>query len=60
MSFHWGIAVYQIVVFGFIILFFVGIYKFTQRILKHFKNTKETLERVEGKIDYLISEKHKN
>ncbi|MCM3337523.1 DUF4083 family protein [Paenibacillus sp. MER TA 81-3] len=59
MTFNWGIAIYQIVLLGLIALFFIGLYRFVNRMVQHMRNTKATLQRLEEKVDYLLNDKDK-
>lgn len=42
-----------------VILFFVGLFRFVNRFILHTKNTKESLRRIEDKIDRLNQEFNK-
>lgn len=42
-----------------VILFFVGLFRFVNRFILHTKNTKESLRRIEDKIDRLNQELNK-
>ncbi|WP_019424461.1 DUF4083 family protein [Paenibacillus sp. OSY-SE] len=55
MTFNWGIAIYQIVFLGLIALFFIGLYRFVNRMVQHTRNTKATLQRLEEKVDRLLN-----
>lgn len=60
MNFSWAIALYQVLIILLVLLFFVGLYRFVNRIIQHTKNTKITLKRLEEKIDKLTEELNKN
>uniref|UniRef100_UPI00403ED7AE DUF4083 family protein n=1 Tax=Paenibacillus sp. FSL W8-0194 TaxID=2921711 RepID=UPI00403ED7AE len=59
MNFSWAAALYQIIFMLIVILFFVGLYRFVNRLIQHTKNTEESLRRLEEKIDRLNHEMNK-
>jgi hypothetical protein len=59
MDIAWAGVLYQILLFGLVILFFVGLFRFVVRVINHTKISKETLRRIEEKLDYLIEENKK-
>lgn len=59
MNFSWMAALYQIIFMLIVILFFVGLYRFVNRLIQHTKNTEENLRRLEEKIDRLNHEMKK-
>lgn len=52
-------ALSQIFIILLVILFFVGLFRFVNRLILHTKNTKESLRRIEDKIDRLNQELNK-
>jgi len=59
LNFAWAAELYQIIIILIVILFFVGLYKFVNRLIQHTKKTEESLRRLEEKIDRLNHEFHK-
>ncbi|MGG3506430.1 DUF4083 family protein [Paenibacillus lautus] len=59
MDFFWMAALSQIFIILLVILFFVGLFRFVNRLILHTKNTKESLRRIEDKIDRLNQELNK-
>lgn len=57
MEFSWMSALYQLVLLALVILFFVGLYRFVKRMIDHTITTKETLKRIEDKLDRLIEDR---
>ncbi|WP_411830596.1 DUF4083 family protein [Paenibacillus lautus] len=49
-----------IVIVLLVILFFVGLFRFVNRFILHTKSTKESLRRIEDKIDRLNQELNKS
>ncbi|GIP27233.1 hypothetical protein J23TS9_23630 [Paenibacillus sp. J23TS9] len=58
MTFHWATVLYQLIFIAVIFLFFYSLFRFARKIMLHIKTTKQTLERLENKID-LINRKDK-
>jgi len=56
MQFSWLAAIYQLFTVALIILFFVSLYLFVSRIMKHTRETKASLERLEKKMETLSRE----
>ncbi|KOR90221.1 DUF4083 family protein [Paenibacillus solani] len=48
--------IYQIIIVVLMVLFFIGLYRFVSRLIQHTKNTKESLRRLEEKVDKLHEE----
>jgi hypothetical protein len=59
MDIDWAGVIYQILLFGLVILFFVGLFRFVVRVINHTRVSKETLRRIEEKLDYLIEQNKK-
>ncbi|OME88974.1 MULTISPECIES: DUF4083 family protein [Paenibacillus] len=59
MDLFWMAALSQIFIILLVILFFVGLFRFVNRLILHTKNTKESLRRIEDKIDRLNQELNK-
>ncbi|MBT2762180.1 DUF4083 family protein [Paenibacillus sp. ISL-20] len=59
MDFFWMAALSQIFIILLVLLFFVGLFRFVNRLILHTKNTKESLRRIEDKIDRLNQELNK-
>ncbi|WP_339266722.1 DUF4083 family protein [Paenibacillus sp. FSL K6-1330] len=59
MDFFWMAALSQIFIILLVILFLVGLFRFVNRLILHTKNTKESLRRIEDKIDRLNQELNK-
>jgi len=53
MSFHWATALYQLIFIAVIFLFFYSLFRFVRKIIVHMDTTKQTLERLENKIDLI-------
>ncbi|MGZ9583075.1 DUF4083 family protein [Paenibacillus marinisediminis] len=53
MTFHWGTALYQLVFIALIVFFFYSLFRFARKIMIHIQTTKQTLERLENKIDLI-------
>jgi len=54
MSFHWGIALTQLLFIALILVFFFSVYRFARRIMLHTQTSREildTLVRIENKLD---------
>lgn len=59
MDFFWMAVLFQIFIILLVLLFFVGLFRFVNRLILHTKNTKESLRRIEDKIDRLNQELNK-
>ncbi|CAM4479238.1 hypothetical protein L1N82_20575 [Paenibacillus tarimensis] len=56
MDFYWVSAIYPLILLSLVILFFVGLYKFVNRLIQHTKETQAALKRIEDKVDQLTEE----
>lgn len=56
MTFSWSAAIAQVIVIALIILFFVSLYLFVNRIVSHTRKTEASLKRMEEKMEILIKE----
>lgn len=54
MNFSWTAATAQVIVFALIILFFVSLFLFVNRIIKHHMETKASLRRLEEKMEIIM------
>ncbi|WP_168928843.1 DUF4083 family protein [Paenibacillus dokdonensis] len=53
MIFHWATVLYQLIFITLIFLFFYSLFRFVRKIMIHIDTTKQTLERLENKIDLI-------
>lgn len=53
MSFQWATVLYQLIFIALIFLFFYSLFRFVRKIIVHIDTTKQTLERLENKIDLM-------
>lgn len=54
MNFSWTAATAQVIVLTLIILFFVSLFLFVNRIIKHHLETKASLRRLEEKMERIM------
>lgn len=52
----WMLIVSNSVIVILVLVFFIGLYRFVSRLIQHTKNTKESLRRIEEKVDKLHEE----
>lgn len=61
MNFSWPTAIAQVIILALIILFFVSLYLFTNKIINHTRRTQASLIRLEEKMEIVLKEmKDKN
>ncbi|MFU1796239.1 DUF4083 family protein [Paenibacillus azoreducens] len=61
MTFLWPTAIYQLIVLVLVILFFVSLCLFVNRMIKNSRETKASLKRLEEKMEIILEEiKNKN
>lgn len=52
----WMLIVSNSIIVILVLVFFIGLYRFVSRLIQHTKNTKESLRRLEEKVDKLQEE----
>lgn len=52
----WMLIISNSIIVILVLVFFIGLYQFVSRVIQHTKNTKESLRRLEEKVDKLHEE----